>query len=152
MSNFINKAVDKITDLLAKKMEREKAAKLVELACFCLVGGINTLVDMGIFSLIYYVILSGNQNLFYIPFAIGYLCGVVCSFVLNKVFTFRDKGNTKTQWLPFLIVNLISLGAGQGGMALLGLAGITGILAKLITVPVTLAINYLGSKIFVFKK
>ncbi len=152
MKNFINNTVDKITAALAKKMGTEKAAKLVELACFCLVGGINTMVDMGIFSLIYYVVLSGNPDLFYIPFAIGYLCGVVCSFILNKIFTFRDEGNTKTQWAPFLIVNLISLGAGQGGMALLGLVGITGILAKIITVPVTLAINYVGSKLFVFKK
>ena len=152
MKSFINQLVDRITQMLAKRIGEDKAKKLVELGCFCLVGGINTLVDMGIFSLIYYVVLSGNPDLFYIPFAIGYLCGVVCSFVLNKVFTFRDEGSTKTQWAPFLAVNLISLGAGQGGMALLGMVGINGILAKIITVPVTLAINYIGSKLFVFKK
>lgn len=152
MKSFINQLVDKVTQMLAKKIGEDKAKKLVELGCFCLVGGINTLVDMGIFSLIYYVVLSGNPDLFYIPFAIGYLCGVVCSFVLNKIFTFRDEGSTKTQWAPFLAVNLISLGAGQGGMALLGMVSINGILAKIITVPVTLAINYIGSKLFVFKK
>lgn len=152
MNNFINKIIDKITDLLARKMEREKAARLVELACFCVVGGINTLVDTGIYSLIFYLILNQNHALDPIAYIPGYIGGIVCSFILNKVFTFRDKGAAKTQWLPFLLVNGVSLLVGLGCKELLGLAMITGFVAKLITIPVTLAINYLGSKIFVFKK
>ena len=35
---------------------------------------------------------------------------------------------------------------------LLALATVTGVIAKIITIPVTLAINYIGSKLFVFKK
>ena len=78
--------------------------------------------------------------------------GVACSFVLNKLVTFRDKGSAKRQWLPFLLINLVTLGIGQGAMALLRLAGITGVLAKLITVPVTLVINFLGSRLIVFRR
>lgn len=162
------KFIDRITEFLARKIGQDKAASLVQLACFCVVGGINTLVDMGIFSLIYYVFLgvsealysiplvisyfSGNEALYALPFAAGYLCGVACSFVLNKLVTFRDKGSAKRQWLPFLLINLVTLGIGQGAMALLRLAGITGILAKLITVPVTLVINFLGSRLIVFRR
>lgn len=162
------KFIDRITEFLARKIGQDKAASLVQLACFCVVGGINTLVDTGIFSLIYYVFLgvsealysiplvisyfSGNEALYPLPFAAGYLCGVACSFVLNKLVTFRDKGSAKHQWLPFLLINLVTLGIGQGAMALLRLAGITGILAKLITVPVTLVINFLGSRLIVFRR
>lgn len=162
------KFIDRITEFLARKIGQDKAASLVQLACFCVVGGINTLVDTGIFSLIYYVFLgvsealysiplvisyfSGNEALYPLPFAVGYLCGVACSFVLNKLVTFRDKGSAKRQWLPFLLINLVTLGIGQGTMALLRLAGITGILAKLITVPVTLVINFLGSRLIVFRR
>ncbi len=162
------KFIDRITEFLARKIGQDKAASLVQLACFCVVGGINTLVDTGIFSLIYYVFLgvsealysiplvisyfSGNEALYPLPFAAGYLCGVACSFVLNKLVTFRDKGSAKRQWLPFLLINLVTLGIGQGAMALLRLAGITGILAKLITVPVTLVINFLGSRLIVFRR
>lgn len=162
------KFIDRITEFLARKIGQDKAASLVQLACFCVVGGINTLVDTGIFSLIYYVFLgvsealysiplvisyfSGNEALYALPFAAGYLCGVACSFVLNKLVTFRDKGSAKRQWLPFLLINLVTLGIGQGAMALLRLAGITGILAKLITVPVTLVINFLGSRLIVFRR
>lgn len=162
------KFIDRITEFLARKIGQDKAASLVQLACFCVVGGINTLVDTGIFSLIYYVFLGvsealysiplvisyfgGNEALYPIPFAAGYLCGVACSFVLNKLFTFRDKGSAKRQWLPFLLINLVTLGIGQGAMALLRLAGITGVLAKLITVPVTLVINFLGSRLIVFRR
>ena len=162
------KFIDCITEFLARKIGQDKAASLVQLACFCVVGGINTLVDTGIFSLIYYVFLgvsealysiplvisyfSGNEALYPLPFAAGYLCGVACSFVLNKLVTFRDKGSAKRQWLPFLLINLVTLGIGQGAMALLRLAGITGVLAKLITVPVTLVINFLGSRLIVFRR
>lgn len=162
------KFIDRITEFLARKIGQDKAASLVQLACFCVVGGINTLVDTGIFSLIYYVFLGvsealysiplvisyfgGNEALYALPFAAGYLCGVACSFVLNKLFTFRDKGSAKRQWLPFLLINLVTLGIGQGAMALLRLAGITGLLAKLITVPVTLVINFLGSRLIVFRR
>lgn len=162
------KFIDRITEFLARKIGQDKAASLVQLACFCVVGGINTLVDTGIFSLIYYVFLgvsealysiplvisyfSGNEALYALPFAAGYLCGVACSFVLNKLVTFRDKGSAKRQWLPFLLINLVALGIGQGAMALLRLAGITGLLAKLITVPVTLVINFLGSRLIVFRR
>lgn len=162
------KFIDRITEFLARKIGQDKAASLVQLACFCVVGGINTLVDTGIFSLIYYVFLgvsealysiplvisyfSGNEALYPLPFAAGYLCGVACSFVLNKLVTFRDKGSAKRQWLPFLLINLVTLGIGQGAMALLRLAGITGVLAKLITVPVTLVINFLGSRLIVFRR
>lgn len=162
------KFIDRITEFLARKIGQDKAASLVQLACFCVVGGINTLVDTGIFSLIYYVFLgvsealysiplvisyfSGNEALYPLPFAAGYLCGVACSFVLNKLVTFRDKGSAKRQWLPFLLINLVTLGIGQGAMALLRLAGITGLLAKLITVPVTLVINFLGSRLIVFRR
>lgn len=162
------KFIDRITEFLARKIGQDKAASLVQLACFCVVGGINTLVDTGIFSLIYYVFLGvsealysiplvisyfgGNEALYALPFAAGYLCGVACSFVLNKLFTFRDKGSAKRQWLPFLLINLVTLGIGQGAMALLRLAGITGVLAKLITVPVTLVINFLGSRLIVFRR
>lgn len=162
------KFIDRITEFLARKIGQDKAASLVQLACFCVVGGINTLVDTGIFSLIYYVFLGvsetlysiplvisyfgGNEALYPIPFAAGYLCGVACSFVLNKLVTFRDKGSAKRQWLPFLLINLVTLGIGQGAMALLRLAGITGLLAKLITVPVTLVINFLGSRLIVFRR
>lgn len=162
------KFIDRITEFLARKIGQNKAASLVQLACFCVVGGINTLVDTGIFSLIYYVFLGvsealysiplvisyfgGNEALYPLPFAAGYLCGVACSFVLNKLVTFRDKGSAKRQWLPFLLINLVTLGIGQGAMALLRLAGITGLLAKLITVPVTLVINFLGSRLIVFRR
>ncbi len=162
------KFIDRITEFLARKIGQDKAASLVQLACFCVVGGITTLVDTGIFSLIYYVFLGvsealysiplvisyfgGNEALYALPFAVGYLCGVACSFVLNKLFTFRDKGSAKRQWLPFLLINLVTLGIGQGAMALLRLAGITGVLAKLITVPVTLVINFLGSRLIVFRR
>ena len=148
---MIQRFFDRIETWFDGKIGETRAHVLMQLVRFGIVGVINTLVDFAVFSFLFYVVFSANQNYYYIPFAVGYLCGVVCSFILNKIFTFRDKQNAKRQWLPFLLVNLVALGVGQGLMYLLGLGNITGALAKLITIPVTLLINFIGSKLLVFR-
>lgn len=148
---MIMRFFDKIESLLARPLGERRAQVLMQLVRFGMVGVVNTLVDTGVFSLLYYVAFASDQRYYYIPFAAGYICGVVCSFILNKLFTFRDKQSAKRQWLPFLLVNLVAFGVGQGAMYLLGQAEITGVLAKLITVPLTLVINFVGNKLFVFR-
>lgn len=146
------RVLDEIESFLARLLGERRAQVLMQLVLFGVVGVMNTLVDMGVFSVLYYAVFASDQRYYYIPFTAGYICGVVCSFVFNKLFTFRcNKQSAKRQWLPFLLVNLVAFGVGQGAMYLLGQAAITGVLAKLITVPLTLIINFAGNKLFVFR-
>lgn len=77
---------------------------LMQLVLFGVVGVMNTLVDMGVFSVLYYAVFASDQRYYYIPFTAGYICGVVCSFVFNKLFTFRcNKQSAKRNGCRFCL-------------------------------------------------
>lgn len=127
--------------------------RIAELIRFGLVGLINTALDTGVFSLVFYVFLSKNEHLQPIAFTAGYLMGVACSFVLNKLWTFKNtsKDNLTLQIPLFLLLNLFSWGVGLGILELYKGWDFIGTLAKIGTLPFTMGINYLGSR-WLFKK
>ncbi len=115
---------------------------------FGAVGIVNTTVDFVALTLLSRVMPYTLANI------ISYGCGMLCSFALNKRFTFADQRRTTARrGIIFVAVNLISLGASTGvltlGVEWLGLP--VGI-AKLISIPFSLAVNFVGNKLFVFGK
>lgn len=119
---------------------------LKEVLRFGIVGGINTAVDFGVFflSIATGVPRVGAQVL-------GYTAGVINSFVWNKHFTFQDNEKTSIgKVLRFLIVNLFSLGVSSGAIYYLPLVGIAVGIAKVIVTILTLVINFVGYRLFVF--
>lgn len=115
---------------------------------FALVGGINTAVDYGVFTLV---------SLLHAPSwlgqAAGYTAGTICSFLLNRKITFRDgEGKLLRQALVFVLVNLVSLGVSSALIALLtNTLGINRYIAKIFVTVLTMLMNYFGYKLLVFK-
>lgn len=65
---------------------------------YLMVGMINTLVGFGIiFLLMYRGLLPEIANF------IGYLCGFILSFILNKYFTFKSKNYVKSEFIRFAL-------------------------------------------------
>lgn len=65
---------------------------------YLMVGMINTLVGFGIiFLLMYGGLLPEIANF------IGYLCGFILSFILNKYFTFKSKNYVKSEFIRFAL-------------------------------------------------
>lgn len=65
---------------------------------YLMVGMINTLVGFGIiFILMYRGLLPEIANF------IGYLCGFILSFILNKYFTFKSKNYVKSEFIRFAL-------------------------------------------------
>lgn len=127
--------------------------RLAEVTRFGLVGLANTALTQGVFSLLFYVVFRGQLAWQSLSYSVGYVAGVGSSFILNKLWTFRDKRLQQTvlQIPAFIIINLLSLGLGNLMLSLFGRIPFTGTLASLSTMPFTMAVNYLGSR-FVFKK
>lgn len=123
--------------------------KYKRLIIFVIIGGINTAVDFLVFTA-----LSGTTHLA-AEFcqAGGYTAGIVSSYILNQTITFKDseKGNTITKISRFIVVNAISLSVSMYGIKLLVAAQLNRYVAKIIITFVTMAINYIGYKLFVFK-
>lgn len=147
----LNNFIAKTRAHFIKTMGEEKERVLEQFLRFSLVGVVNTGVDTGIFSLMFYLVFSGNENLQPVAFVLGYICGLLCSYILNKLWTFKEKSRSLGQIVLFIIVNLVALGAGIGMTELLMGWSIVGVWAKLLTVPVTFLINFIGNKLFVFK-
>lgn len=82
--------------------------KLKHLTRFSFVGVINTLIDFFVFSML--------QGVFGVSYVLsqflGYSCGIVNSFILNKNWTFK-KGNaekkTVKELIEFVSVNVVTL-------------------------------------------
>lgn len=131
-----------------KLISKETFFQLVK---FGLVGVLNTLVDVGVFALCNSVL-----GLHYtISKIISFSAGVLNSYAWNSRWTFKEqRRKTKKQFLQFVCVNILSLGVSLGGMAIcidvLHIPNET--LCNIIVVPLSMLVNFLGNRLFVFKE
>jgi len=136
--------LESIKDLINNKYKRPVR--------FVVVGVANTLVDFMVFFFchnilgIYYTLSQG----------IGYSFGVLNSFIFNKIWTFESKVNKKKtamEFVRFIMINGISLLVSIYGISyLVSSMEINVYIAKIIVTLLAQIINYLGYKIWVFKK
>jgi len=76
-------------------------------AKFIVVGLVNTTLDFGIFNLL--TSLAGFNAV--LSNVISFSCGIVCSYFLNRNWTFKETRNADqtAEFLKFLISNLVAL-------------------------------------------
>lgn len=115
---------------------------------FGLAGGINTLVDVIVFSIVLNV---AGLAVEYCQ-AIGYCSGVLCSFLINSRVTFKD-GDVPVyqQVIKFVCANGLSLLVSTLGIGKLVDLGLSEMVAKLIVTLIVMPINYFVYKILVFR-
>ncbi|MFZ5987235.1 MAG: GtrA family protein [Bacillota bacterium] len=119
---------------------------------FGVVGVTNTAVDYAVYSLC--IALLGIH--YSIAQLLGYSFGIINSFILNRIWTFKSTNagkKTSRQFVQFVLVNAVSLGITLLGLNLLveGL-NISEYLAKLAVIVVAQVVNFFGYKLWVFKK
>lgn len=115
---------------------------------FCLVGLVNTGVDFSVFTLLTY----GSVPIFAAQ-TLSYSAGVLNSFFMNRIWTFKQTHHTKGQFIRFLILNLVTLAMTYELLIefhehwnwplLLSKLGATGL---------SLIINFAGNRLWVFSK
>ncbi len=141
--------------------------KYKELITYVIFGVLTTLVNFFAFWLFTKIL---GEELYLVNNAIAWLVGVVFAYVTNKLFVFESKGwSVKTiskELTGFLGARIFSFLVEEGGMFLfvsvlgmgekaLSLAGITitgQLVAKILLAVVVVALNYIFSKFFIFKK
>lgn len=138
--------------MIKEKINKLDIQRYKSLLRYVVVGVINTGVDFLTFSLL--------QGFFGVHFAIsqvaGYSAGILNSFLMNKFWTFENKQvnkKTSAQAVKFVIVNLVTLGISIYGIKFLSEgAGLNIYIAKGLITFLTLAINYIGYKLWVFRE
>lgn len=134
-----------------KRVVQEESMTMLR---FIIVGVINTLVGTAIMFGLYN--LAGAS--YWVSSAANYILVSILSFVLNKKFTFRHKGETVKSGLRFAaniaVCYLIAYGIAKP-CALVLLDGASHVMqenvAMLIGMCLFVGLNYIGQRIFVFK-
>jgi putative flippase GtrA len=115
---------------------------------FCFVGVSNTAVTFCVFYVLSEIV--GLNYLF--SSSVGYVFGVINSFILNKTWTFNDNNSRFIlQFMRFSIVNTLSLGINLAIMYI-GVEKflIGNVIAQIIATGFTTIVNYIGSRAIVF--
>lgn len=88
---------------------------------YCLVGGVNTLIDIGMLNVLLWRFPTYNVRMLVIYNSVAYTSGALSSFFLNKYWTFRHKHRTtRGEVIRFIIILLLEIVYSNG---LIWLAG-----------------------------
>jgi len=131
-----------------KQLLARHRQSLGQLIKFSLVGLLNTGVDVAVFFLLTWI------NVPYVTAqVVSYSCGAANSYLLNKMWTFRASGISPSEIIRFAVVNLISLGISVVVLRLLhDSSGLDLTVAKAGATVSSLAANFLGNKLWVFRR
>ena len=117
---------------------------------FSLVGVLNTTIHYGVFYTLYeflglyYILASG----------LGFCLAVTNSYICNKYWTFKSRGaDVGREFVKFFIVNIVSLSINLACMAILvELFDLHPPVAQVVTIGITLIVNFTGNKFWTFKR
>ena len=124
--------------------------KCREVLMYLVFGGLTTLVNIVAFFILRKLSVS-----VYISNLIAWVVAVLFAFITNKLFVFESKDKSKIgkEIISFFGFRILSLGVDMGAMYLLLQVINTGeVFAKIIANVLVIILNYIFSKLFVFKK
>lgn len=125
-----------------------KLQELLKAGRFAIVGVGNTLVDFSVFTLLAHLL---GVNV-YLAQVLGYSAGTLNSYIFNRSWTFRTGGRFFSATLvKFLVLNLTMLLFSTGILYLaFDLGGLPKLPAKVVATGITMAVNFLVSRFWVF--
>ena len=136
---------------------KELYKKYKEIINYVIVGGLTTVVSIGSFYLVRVLIFKSDSQLdIQISNIISWILAVLFAFFANKKYVFESKKNGKDQFIEMikfylsrlstLIIEMICM------WILTSLLKIDDKISKLLVQFIVMVLNYVFSKIFVFKK
>ena len=145
-------------------LSRERLLRVAkQFSVFVIIGVINTAIDFIVLNIEIKVTgITSGSGLFILN-TVSFLVAVVNSYFMNKYWTFQDvaKRQEETKFAQFIAISLIGSGINSSIVAgitslIAPMFGISPILwanlAKLVATGVSLVWNFVGYKLFVFKK
>lgn len=137
---------------------REQVKKYQEIIVYVIVGGATTMVDWGV-----YAILSAIHVNINVSNILAWAAAVIFSFFTNKLFVFGSR-SFKPALVAKEAVMFIGARIFSGALEIIGLPvllwmgmnhslfGIDGFLAKILLSVIVMILNYIFSKLWIFKK
>jgi putative flippase GtrA len=121
----------------------------IQLAKFCLVGAAGYVVNLAVYTLL----LRGADVHYLLAATCSFLVAVTNNYTWNRVWTFRhDRGHFAYQGLRFLVVSTVALAANLVVLHTLVTLGVGQILAQAIAIVVVTPLNFIGNKLWSFRR
>lgn len=135
----------KLKDLIKKVLTRETILYII-------FGAITTFVDFFMFWLLYYPV--GINEV--VANTIAWVVALIVAFVSNKIFVFEKKSTDNKDLLKeivsFVLARVLSLIVADAFIAFAKLIGMNLMIAKGVISVVVVIMNYVFSKLYIFKK
>jgi len=136
-----------------EEVKKDEVKKQSELISYAIFGVATTVVSM----VVYGVCNSVFEMHYLISNIVSWVIAVAFAYITNKMFVFKTRGmgfaQLKREITLFVSARLASLGIEELGLfILIGLIGWGEILAKLVMQVVVIVLNYIFSKLVIFKK
>lgn len=127
--------------------------KYEEIINYIVVGGVTTIISILSYYL-FRIILSSNTNLnVQISTVFSWIVAVTFAYFANRIFVFKSNNSKKTEAVKFVTSRIMSLLIEMLVMFILtSVVKINDKVAKVLVQFIIVILNYLFSKIFVFKK
>jgi len=138
-----------LMNLLGYLPYKKQVAK--EFIKFSVVGGIGTLINLAVLYL-----LTSVAGIYYLFSAVlSFLVAMTSNFIFNKIWTFKEgiRSNIGKKYLKFGTVSLAALLVNLFFLYLFtSVAGIYYMFSQVLAIGIALIINFLGNKLWTFKK
>lgn len=124
-----------------------------EILSYIFFGGATTVVNIAVFSLVHY--LFGIN--YVLANGVAWFVSVVFAFVTNKIWVFQSKSENLQhllwEFVKFMFYRILSLGIDMGALVLVvDIFHWPVFIGKLISQVLVVVVNYIFSKLFIFKK
>ena len=140
---------------------RQRVGLLVQLLRFCIVGGLNTFVDVLAFNLLVWGLPTHDSGLLVVYNSLAFMIGAVNSFCWNKIWTFKQRSSaTNDQLTRFALVTSLGIICNDAFLwlatTILNSLSLNGFLwvnvAKISAIVGSVAVSYMGMRFSVFTK
>ena len=139
---YILKKNDQTISFLSKIINQEFGK-------FIMVGVLNTVINYGVFILLFIAF----NLIYFVAGAIGFLSGSVSGFFLNRLWTFKSNVPIAAGFLKYFIIQLFCLGAHIATqIGVTEILGVPEIFSQLAGITVTTFMNYFFSRSIVFNR
>ena len=152
--------IDKLEEFCLKILEKIHLKKLAdwyrkhkEGMRYLIFGALTTLVNIVAYSILYYTLHINNA----ISNVLAWIIGATFAYITNKLYVFDSKVNTKKELLKEIVYfygcRLLTLAVDEGIMIFtVDKLGWNALLMKIIANIIVIILNFIFSKILIFKK
>lgn len=114
---------------------------------YAIIGVISTGVEFVVFALLYKLIPYLWANI------IGFHCGIICSFLLNRSFNFKKEDRVILRFTTFYLIQLVCLAMNSLILYLcIGLGGINPLISKALSIVLTALLPFFLNRSITFSK